>query len=85
MYKYPRRDEENWDKRDGLKVNRVLAHGTVSRHCTTISVFDVDNIVMSSFNGFHRVSIAKQLKKLNRSKCRKLNKYNGKLNGRDHV
>lgn len=87
MARRPNRDRDwrrsNYDKRDGLKVNRIQENRKVSGYSTSVSMWDVDNIVMDNPNssGFIHVSIVKQLRKANSAKCRKMNGYNGKING----
>jgi len=84
MAKSYRPSRGNWDRRDGLRINRLNDNRMVSRYTHSISLWDADNIVQDNEdgNGYHHISIAKELRRCNSGKCRKVNGYNGKLNGR---
>jgi hypothetical protein len=77
-------NKNNWDRRDGIKVHRIQDNRKVSGYASSVTMWDIDNIVMDNPNssGFIHVSIVKVLRHANSAKCRKMNGYNGKLNGR---
>ncbi len=77
--------KHNWDKGDGLEVHKIKDNHKVSRYKSCMSMWDEDNIVMDhpeKSGSFLHVSIVKMLRLANKYKCRKMNGYKSKLNGR---
>ena len=75
------------DPSDGLEVNTINGARFVSRRQSLISIFDADNVVIELdelMNGsrFHRVSIVREVKRVNRSKTARINRYKDRIQGR---
>jgi hypothetical protein len=75
------------DSDDGLEVNNISPTSRVSRRASGMSMFDADNIVIElsgtvDGRNFHRVSILKEVRRINRSKTRKINRYKRSIEGR---
>jgi len=81
------RDYVMEDPGDGLEVNRLIAGvGRIGRKHGSISIFDADNIVIElsgrneeSGSCFHKVSILGEVRRINRSKSRRINGYKDKI------
>jgi hypothetical protein len=76
------------DSGDGLEINRLNAARFIGRRHATISMFDADNIVIElngeTENGrhFHKVSVLGEVRRVNRSKTRRINGYKQYIKGR---
>ncbi len=74
----------NYDAGDGLKPHRVQPGGKSCRYIYSFSIWENDNHTIEDPKTGREiyVSINKRLRRLNSRKCRKMNGYNNKINGR---
>jgi hypothetical protein len=76
-------DYKIYDPKDGLDVNAISRNRKVSRHRTTMSMFDLDNISLDSRDRYKPVSIMRRVRRVNRERSFKINGCREKLNGRE--
>jgi hypothetical protein len=75
------------DPGDGLEINRSNDARMVSKRSTRYSIFDADNIaveleVSKGRRSFKKVSVLGEVRKVNASKTKNLNKYKDRMNNR---
>ena len=73
---------------DGLEINRINEARHIGRRHSSISMFDADNIVIEldgrTENGrhFHKVSVLGEVRRVNISKTKRINRYKHLVEGR---
>jgi len=76
------------DNDDGLEINRTNGARFIGRRRSTFSMFDADNIVIDlegrTENGrhYHKVSVLGEIRRVNISKSKLMNRYNHLVKGR---